>query len=134
MKTINFPVLVARLPFSDYSEGMDGEVVVWTNIPEAKLREHGQIVSEIVSLREETVTNDDIADFAKRIKSLAERRTAWLSDVWSKGAPETHISADDIASIIEHSKDTDPRFFEWLVTATMELIQEHRFGKKKISS
>jgi hypothetical protein len=140
MMKIDFPIITAPLPFSEYAEPMQGGVLVWVNIPEEKMIEHGKIILEISDLRtkltgkapeQKELSEDELKATLEKLQALAERRIKWLSEIWSQGPAETQISPEDIATIITHAQKTDPLFFEWLVNSSLVLIQEHRHGKKK---
>ncbi len=135
MQIPKFPKIVTRLPFAEYAEQMEGGVLVWVNVPEASIREQAEVIGEIKDIRDAlnagSLSKEELNDTARRLQELADKRLAWLSEIWSQGPEETHILPEEILTIIQHCQETDPRFFDWLVTETLNLITEHRAGKKK---
>ncbi len=135
MQIPKFPKIVTRLPLAEYAEQMEGGILVWVNLPQAKIREQAEVIGEIANIRDNlnagSLEKDELAETAKRLQELADKRLAWLSEIWSQGPEETHILPDEILTILQHCQETDPRFFDWLVTETFRLITEHRAGKKK---
>jgi hypothetical protein len=132
----NNPIITKNLSLSQYADGMAGNIVVWVNLPDEKLAEHGQIIRDIVGLKarlnNETMNENELKEVGQKLQRLAERRMAWLSEIWSKGSEETRISPANIYELIKVTSQTDPRFLEWMVTASLKLIQEYRQQRKKI--
>lgn len=153
---ITIPKVVKPLYLRDYAEGFgvdpesgqDAPLWVWVNPPLDVLREYDEVQTEITkgmaelvlkkraeseegavveirsSLYLEAFDPEERAGHSKRIENF-------LAVIWSQGKPETQMSADEVHELIESAAETDPAFPLWLQNRTLEMIREHRAGRKK---
>lgn len=54
-----------------------------------------------------------------------------LAQIFSAGPEESHLSAQDLQTLYDETREDNPRFYPWLVGKAMRLINEYRTGQKK---
>ncbi len=109
---IDFPKIVCPIPLSDYALGLTQTLYAWVNPPRSLVEKFSEITK---------LTGDELD--AELLK--------WHSELLSQGAEETRLSPDDLKSLVEQTKDTDPRFWDWLQERIVDEIVEHRSNVKK---
>lgn len=104
---IDIPKITKTIHLQDYAPEF-GEAIleVWVNPPR-------KLLVEVNELSQETFDQE-------KYKTAVDV----LAQIW--GCP-----AEDVTRLIEHSADTDPLLFPWLLTKTFVLIREHRTQLKK---
>lgn len=116
MSLFVIPRIVKAIELGDYApELAGGRVYVWVNPPRDIRRRYPEIL-ELLNDKANT-------------ESAGQQLMEWLSLIWSQGAPETHITTDDVAALV--GLDTDPALYGWLVKRTLDALIEHAAGGKK---
>lgn len=134
---IRIPKIVRPLALADYADEYGAAAMdVWLNPPtslyeqiDATMRATDDLVAELRKVAEtDKARADEIRD---EINASSAKVNGWLSDIWSQGEPETHMSVDDIKKLADETKENDPALFRWLVAQTWLMILKHRAGLKK---
>jgi len=136
MPKIEIPRITRPLDFAEYAPEMAGAVIhVWVNPSRKLLDEHDALIDEAEKLRgqmaEGKASEEEQARIAQRLVAIGHEIVAWHAEIWSQGPVELHWTADEIKELIQSSRETDPKLWEWLGGRTIALITEHRFARKK---
>lgn len=113
---------------SEYApEYGDTQIHVWINPPANKLLEYSKIRRPVTGLVEKakTATEADAAQLAKELAEISVKIIAWYAEIW------IDWSVEDVRTLADHSRDTDPMLWPWLTMKTQELIFNHRTELKK---
>jgi len=113
---INIPKTVTPLELSEYSHALTEQMFVWVNPPRSLINQFAEIFND------PEIGQDEKFEAIKK----------WLSEIWSQGAEGTHWTVDEVAEMFESTKETDPQFYPWLFSRTMQMIAEHRGIVKKV--
>lgn len=104
------PKIKEVLPLRDYApEFGDAHLDVWINPPAKLLNQMDSIVRAIANGE----SPDNLAEAVEVVAQL-----------W-------HSAPADVEKLIEHSQDTDPGLFKWLLVQTFAMIRDHRWAVKK---
>ena len=137
MSRLDIPKILKQLELAQYApEFGDAVIQVWVNPPRDMLRQYGELLGEMKRLQAvigigDELNPDLVGQHAEALRSVHDHLKAWFASVWSQGPDETHWSEEDIGALLEHSNETDPGLWSWLVEQTMRLIGEHRKRQKK---
>ena len=126
---IELPKITRAMALGDYAPEMVGvEIVVWVNPPRAFLAEFFEASEAAGALQQEIVAAgpERDADFVEKAKVSATRVYGWWAEEWSQGPEGTQWTAGEIEALVEHSRDTDPGLWTFLMNRTWTLIREHR--------
>lgn len=135
-----FPKVVQPVHLDEYAKEFGDTVIsIWVNPSRAKLDKFHELAEMSMRLREqlhillEIKQPDKVAieDITKQLEDCGIATIEWLSEIWSQGNNDTRWPVDEIKELLEHCQDTDPAFYDWLVTRTWRAISEHRSGQKK---
>jgi hypothetical protein len=134
---IRIPKIVRLLALADYAEEYgEAAMEVWLNPPtslyeqiEKMMRATDELVAELRKVAETDKARAD--EIRNEINASSAKVNGWLSEIWSQGAPETHMSVDDIMKLANETRENDPALFRWLVAQTWLMILKHRAGLKK---
>jgi hypothetical protein len=109
---LKIPNIIKPIELKEYAEEFGDAVIwVWVN-PTRTMR---------VSLSENILSGN----------ATEEQIGAWLSEIWSKGADDTHFTPEDVLKLGEDCMERDPRLWVWLINKTIELLYSHYSRKKK---
>jgi hypothetical protein len=135
---IKIPKITVPLDLGGYSPALAGQVLqVWVNPPLEKclqcqdvLRRSLEIEKEMVKLQaENSKDKEKSTGLEQEGKELLGQIDALFSEIWSQGAEETHLTAENICKFRKESLGTDPRLFWWIVGESVRLIKDHRQGE-----
>ena len=108
---IEIPKIVRPLPLSDYApEFGDVHLDVWVNPSRKLLEAINQVAHQVVTTG---LTPEN-----------AEESIEVIAQIWS-------CTPEEVSALIEHSADTDPKLFQWLLVRTFKMIRDHRLAVKK---
>jgi len=131
-------VIVEALELGAYHKQYAGQSVqVWVNPPSEKRREFSLLRDEIKKLEDdrkelrETIVPDAAENLGKRTGELLVKMDEWLSEMWSQGPQETHLSVAEIVKLREETFDIEPQLFGWLVMSSRRMMVEHLGAVKK---
>ncbi|MBS4061463.1 MAG: hypothetical protein KG029_13775 [Bacteroidetes bacterium] len=137
---IKLQKVLRPLNLAEYApEYGEAAMVVWVNPPTSlyeqidnSLRDSDRILGELRNLAgAETRDSARMNALRAELESTGEKMTAWLSEIWSQGQPETHMSIDDVKALEADTRENDPALFRWLIGQSWLLILGHRAGVKK---
>lgn len=116
MTLFAIPKILKVLELSDYAPELAGvRVYVWVNPPRDIRRRYPEIL-ELLNDKANT-------------ESAGQQLMEWLALLWSQGAPDTHLTAENVAALV--NLDTDPALYGWLLRHTLDALIEHATGAKK---
>ncbi|MGD0535899.1 MAG: hypothetical protein ABR999_10765 [Methanoregula sp.] len=131
-------VITDPLDLGGYHKAYVGQTLqVWVNPPREKRQAYMQISRRILEAANEVGGLDPQTDKKRaeeldlESKQLIAQADAWLAEMWSQGAVETHLSVAEVVKLREETFDIDPRFFGWLVGESLRLMLEHQGIVKK---
>lgn len=127
--------IVATLDLGEYRAQFAGQMMqVWVNPPRAVRQRYADTRREIETIRQEILAEVKAkkAATAERLKEreaqsgrLLKEQNAWLSEIWSQGAEDTHMTAEEVERLRAESQETNPRLFGWLIDQTVRMMAEH---------
>jgi hypothetical protein len=150
-------VIVEPLELGEYHKAYAGQCVqVWVNPPSEKRRKFSELRERIVEIDEARKTPPQIdkhdlltpvpqvqvergeraaetwaEKLEKESAELLEEIDRWLSEIWSQGADETHMSSAEIKQLRDETREIDPLLFSWLVNASRRRMLEYLGAVKK---
>ncbi|MGA2504195.1 MAG: hypothetical protein ABSG01_08915 [Anaerolineales bacterium] len=138
------PKITAPLDLGGYSTALAGQCVqVWINPPLEKRRTYWQTSRRVLELdaqkkrlnaEKQPLTPAQlkaVAFLEQEATKLLGQIDAWISEIWSQGAEETHVPAETVHQFRVESADTDPQLFGWMVGSSLRLMMEHQGTVKK---
>jgi hypothetical protein len=132
---IDIPKVVRPLALSGYAAEYGAAMLsVWVNPPkqlsDSMLKAFARTEALVAELRK---TPKDKHNDAKRdeLDAIGEQVTSFLSEIWSQGHPETHMSVEDVRELVQTSRESDPALWPWITRQTWTMILEYRAGVKK---
>jgi hypothetical protein len=138
------PKITTPLDLVGYSNVLAGQVVqVWVNPPLERRRFYWQTSRRVLeiyaqvkkfSAEKQALTPPQLAAKAsleQEGKDLLGKIDAWISEMWSQGAEDTHVPAETVHQFRVESADTDPQLFGWMVGSSLRLMLEHQGTVKK---
>lgn len=108
---LKIPRIIENLPLADYAPEF-GEVSlpIWVNPPRKLLEQMNEIARAAVT--------------GGLPEGREQEAAGIIGQLW--GCSDT-----DVLRIVEHSADTDPKLFAWLLLRTFRMIEAHRQAVKK---
>ena len=113
---IKFPKLTREVDLMEYHPDIEMKLVVWVNPSIKVLKEFAEQSDKVRESKGEEGYDDYLTTFSLLL---------------SQGKPETHFSVDDLRTLIEGTKDTDPAFWAWIHNKVFDVILDHRNGVQK---
>lgn len=114
---INFPRIVKPFNLSDYAPELTQALSVWVNPPRSFLARLGYF--------------DGKLDDPGKVDEFNEAVCSWFSELLSQGDPSTHITPEDLKTLRDETKETDPGFWLWFQNSIAGMIRDHRITVKK---
>jgi len=138
---IKIPKITEPLDLGGYAPALAGQIVhVWVNSPLEKRRYYWQTSRRVIELgteKKKLQPDKNPNDMARTAvleqegKDLLGKIDAWISEIWSQGSEETHVSAETVYQFRIESADTDPQLFGWMVGSSLRMMMEHQGAVKK---
>lgn len=128
MPKFDVPKMIQSIRLCEYApEFEDTTIKVWVNPPAKMINEYTVIRNPVAGLVEKakTATDEDAAQLAKELIEISAKVVAWYAQIW------IDWSVEDVQTLADHSRDTDPMLWPWLTRKTQELIFDHRTEIKK---
>lgn len=129
---IEIPKIIQPLKLSDYApEFGDISIPVWVNPPKALLTKYLDCVNQSKSLVAELqkADTDHINEITANLERIGNDLLGWYSEIWSQ--TDTQYPVESVKNLVAGAQDTDPAFWEWLTSGTLNMIAEHRTRAKK---
>lgn len=129
---ISIPKIIRPLRLAEYApEYGEAQVQVHVNPSRETLHKVIHARRSIAALAEKGA-GEAPEKYLKELEKLVKQITGWVAEIWSQGEDaETHWTIEEVDQIIQHSADTDPALWPWLLNSTLDLILEHREAAKK---
>jgi len=122
------PKIIKPLRLAEYDPAFEAaEIQVWVNPPRSLLADYNEMAKRTLELIQQM--SDPAA--VQEISTIGGKMMAWMSNIWSQAAPETHMPIEDVRRLVEQTQETDPRLWQWLTGQTIRMIGEHRTHAKK---
>lgn len=138
--TLEWKPVIQPLDLGEYNPALAGQVMpVCVNPPQEVMNERAKLMGEYLDGYAEysklVKTKDAPSDALEKIQAFDEwsKNTfspavdGWYARLFSHG--EDAYTADDIAEFAR----VDAHFYNWLLRRAIEMIEEHRTGRKKNS-
>lgn len=135
---IELPKIVKRLQLAEYAEEFGEQFIeIWVNPPRDVLIQHDDLVKLVMKVNEDIAImrkakrpQDEIDRLTNEIRELQTKIAGWYSKIWSQG--ETAINSNEVEDLLASAHESDPAFETWIVTRTLDMIKDHREGRKKV--
>lgn len=145
---LEIPKIVEKLKLSDYAkEWGDQTFDVWVNptkeindLHDKNVEETNRILQKMTELKEsrakngeewsKTVGESSLEKLNAELAQVNKNALRWYSIIWSQGDEQNHVDVDEVESLFETAKESDPMFFQWICEKTIELVIAHRVNRK----
>jgi hypothetical protein len=145
---LEIPKIIEKLKLSDYAEAWGDQTFdVWVNptkevnvLHDKNVEEANSIINKLHELKAARAKNGEEwskstgktteIELKAELEQVNKNALEWYSIIWSQGEEKNHVDYDEVASLFETAKESDPMFFQWLCEKTIELVIAHRVNRK----
>jgi len=118
---IEVPKIIKPMRMAEYAPEFGEKVIaVWVNPPADMILKLGGLTKPVEGESQEEAAERSL-DF---LETFAE--------LWNQGSnPDEHWSVEDLVTLGQETRTTDPLLWPWMRNRTLDMIFQHRLQEKK---